>query len=243
MTTLHRDNGRVVAFVKGAPESVLPRCSFDLHDEQDTQLDRATILRQAHQFAERGHRVLAFACREFTELPELTSSNIESQLTFIGLVGLADPPRAEVPKAVADCRAAGIVPVLITGDHPDTAQHIARRVGIDDGTSSVMTGTELAKLSDEEFAQQVANIRVYARVDPAQKIRIVNALQQAGQFVAMTGDGVNDAPALKRAGIGVAMGRRGTEVAREAADVVPRRPTCFRQYQKVYPLYDDEQCG
>jgi len=220
MTTLHLDNGRVVAFVKGAPESVLPNCDTGLSRKADAEFDCEVALQKANALAERGYRVMAFAIREFPELPELSPATVESELTFIGLVGLADPPRAEVPRAVADCRTAGIVPVLITGDHPDTARHIARSVGIDDGDTQPMTGTELSGLTDDAFARQVGRIRIYARVDPEQKIRIVSALQQAGEFVAMTGDGVNDAPALKRAGIGVAMGLRGTDVAREAADMV-----------------------
>jgi Ca2+-transporting ATPase len=220
MTTLHQEDGHVVAFVKGAPETVLPNCSARTRRETEREFDRNAILRQATTLAEDGHRVLAVAFREFPELPELAHAKVEAELTFLGLVGLADSPRAEVPQAVADCRTAGIIPVLITGDHPDTARHIAWSVGIGDEDTPVMTGSELAELTDDEFAQRVGDIRVYARVDPEQKIRIVSALQQAGEFVAMTGDGVNDAPALKRAGIGVAMGQRGTDVAREAADMV-----------------------
>ena len=220
MTTLHKVDGYFVALVKGAPEALLPKCSAVSSRNTETELDRDAVLHQANTLAERGHRVLAFAFREFPELPELSSANVEKELTFLGLAGLADSPRAEAPQAVADCQTAGIVPVLITGDHPDTACHIAKSVGIGDVDTTVMTGRELAGLSDDEFAKRVRDIRVYARVDPEQKIRIVSALQQAGEFVAMTGDGVNDAPALKRAGIGVAMGQRGTDVAREAADMV-----------------------
>ncbi|RPI43269.1 MAG: cation-transporting P-type ATPase, partial [Betaproteobacteria bacterium] len=166
-----------------------------------------------------GLRVLAFAQRRLDALPtELT--DIETDLTYLGLVGLMDPPRPEAESAVADCRSAGIVPVMITGDHPATARAIAQRLGILNEGGRVVSGPELAALSEAELARQVKSIAVYARVDPAQKIRIVQALQTAGEFVAMTGDGVNDAPALKRADIGVAMGRGGTDVAREAAHMV-----------------------
>jgi Ca2+-transporting ATPase len=220
MTTLHRENGHIVAFVKGAPEVLVPKCSAVASRDPDRELDPDAILCQANALARDGDRVLAVAFREFPDLPELSAAAVETELTFLGLAGLADSPRPEAPQAVADCRTAGIVPVLITGDHPGTARHIARSVGIGDDESPVMTGTELAGLTDDEFDERVGDIRVYARVDPEQKIRIVSALQKAGEFVAMTGDGVNDAPALKRAGIGIAMGQRGTDVAREAADMV-----------------------
>ena len=165
--------------------------------------------------------MLAFARRELTALPEkLEAETVEKDMTFLGLVALIDPPRPEVPKAVADCLTAGITPVMITGDHPGTAMAIARRLGITQNEKAMLSGDELAELSDEQFARVVESIRVYARVTPKQKLRIVKALQLNGEFVAMTGDGVNDAPALKRAGIGVAMGQKGTDVAREAADMI-----------------------
>ena len=220
MTTLHKKDGNIIAYVKGAPEALVAKCNARAGRKPGSDLDREAILRQADSLAESGYRVLGFAYREFPEIPEFSSAQVEADLTFLGLVGLADPARAEAPQAVADCRTAGIVPVLITGDHPDTARHIAQSVGISDVGAPLMTGTELAALTDDEFAQRVGDVHVYARVDPEQKIRIVSALQEAGEFVAMTGDGVNDAPALKRAGIGIAMGLRGTDVAREAADMV-----------------------
>ena len=182
-------------------------------------MDSARVLQQAESLAAEGYRVLALAERRLEALPDPLEA-AEEELTFLGLVGLIDPPRPEVPRAVAECRTAGITPVMITGDHPGTALAIARRLGIADGPEELLTGSELVRLSDDELARRVTGLRVYARVDAEQKIRIVKALQSRGEFVAMTGDGVNDAPALERAGIGIAMGRKGTDVAREAADLV-----------------------
>ena len=221
MTTLHPSSGRVVAYIKGAPEKVLAQCSEALENETRGAFEAEAVLAEAAQLASEGYRVLAFAKREFSVLPEpLDAEKIEQQLTFLGLVALIDPPRPEVPQAVADCLTAGITPVMITGDHPGAAMAIARRLGISDDGQAMLSGDQLVNLSDEKFASQVESIRVYARVSPEQKIRIVKALQVNGEFVAMTGDGINDAPALKRASIGVAMGKKGTDVAREAADMV-----------------------
>jgi len=186
-----------------------------------TALDRDAVLEQAEQLANLGYRVLAIAMREFPQLPEIDSvDSLETELCLLGLVGLIDPPREEALRAVEQCINAGITPVMITGDHPATAQAIAHRLNINAENGEVLTGDELDCLSDEEFKLRVRHIRVYARVSPQQKIRIVNALQDAGEFSAMTGDGVNDAPALKRADIGIAMGEKGTDVAREASDMV-----------------------
>ena len=221
MTTLHRRGTGAIAYTKGAPESVLPRCATLASADGSEPLSRETILAAAERMAAEGLRVLAVAQREWTALPtEPDPDVVEAGLAFVGLVGLIDPPRREVRDAVGVCIAAGITPVMITGDHPATARAIARELGIVRSGDRVMTGAELAQLSDDDFARQVTDIRVYARVDPAQKIRIVEALQSRGEFVAMTGDGVNDAPALRRADIGVAMGKGGTDVAREASSLV-----------------------
>ncbi len=221
MTTLHRHADRIVAFTKGAPEQVLDGCGDRLTQTGTVSLDRPAILAAAEAMARNGLRVLAIAYRGLQELPAaLEPSAIEADQTFLGLVGLLDPPRPEARDAVALCQSAGIHVVMITGDHPATAGAIAHALGIAHGTEGIMTGRELARLSLEEFERRVADIRVYARVAPEQKIKIVKALQDRGEFVAMTGDGVNDAPALRRADIGVAMGRGGTDVAREAAHMV-----------------------
>jgi Ca2+-transporting ATPase len=167
-------------------------------------------------------RVLAFAYRNSAALPESEQpEDLERDLTFLGFVGLIDPPRSEAKQAVSLCKSAGITPVMITGDHPATAKAIAYQLGIlADEDGRVMTGAELANLDQHAFEAEVELVRVYARVDPAQKIKIVRALQDQGEIVAMTGDGVNDAPALKAADIGIAMGKGGTDVAREAARMV-----------------------
>jgi Ca2+-transporting ATPase len=221
MTTLHQTSETVTAYIKGAPEQVLQQCNQGLDNGGVTVFEAAAVLAEASRLADEGYRVLAFAKREFSHLPEsLDAQTIERDLTFLGLVALIDPPRPEVPQAVNDCQTAGITPVMITGDHPGTAMAIARRLGITDDDRAMLSGDELAKISDEKFARLAETIRVYARVTPEQKLRIVKALQVNGEFVAMTGDGVNDAPALKRAGIGVAMGQKGTDVAREASDMV-----------------------
>jgi Ca2+-transporting ATPase len=223
MTTFHPwENGRIIAFTKGAVEEILERCEAAFGDGGQEAVDRANILEAAEQIAGDGLRTLGFAMRVWDAVPDsLTSEQVETGMVFIGMVGMMDPPRPEAAEAVAMCRSAGIRPVMITGDHPLTAAIIARRVGIvRDETRPVMTGQELAQLSLEEFEDRVERIRVYARVAPEQKLKIVEALQKKGHFVAMTGDGVNDAPALKRADIGVAMGITGTDVSKEASHMI-----------------------
>ena len=222
MTTFHRVAGGFVAYTKGAPESVLPRCTAQWTPEGRAPLDNAALLAQAGQLAAQGLRVLALARRGHARLPDTNALDaVESELELLGLIALIDPPRPEAQAAVRDCISAGITPVMITGDHPATARAIAHRLGIvDTPDAPVLTGADLARLDAATLQQRVEQVRIYARVDPAQKIRIVEALQARGHFVAMTGDGVNDAPALKRADIGVAMGRGGTDVAREASSLV-----------------------
>ena len=221
MTTLHREGSEVVAFTKGAPEQVVALCDGQLTGNARITLDTAAILDRAERMAAEGLRVLVLAYRTWPDLPaELTPENVERGLTFLGLVGLMDPPREEAKEAVALCKSAGITPVMITGDHPATARAIALRLGIIEDNDAVLTGQELAKLPLDEYEARVEGIRVYARVSPEQKITIVKGLQDQGEFVAMTGDGVNDAPALQRADIGIAMGLTGTDVARESSHMI-----------------------
>ncbi len=218
MSTLHAQGSGWQVCVKGAPESVLPLCGAGA--------DQQEALAIAQGWAARGLRVLAVARRalpagDLDALAAQPAEAFERDLALLGLVGLIDPPRPETRTAVAECRTAGVRPVMITGDHPATALAIARELGIaTDGADGVLAGAEMARLDDAALAALVPRVSVYARMDPAQKIRIVQALQASGQFVAMTGDGVNDAPALRRADIGVAMGQGGTDVAREAASLV-----------------------
>ena len=222
MTTFHRHADNLVAYTKGAPESVLPCCAWQWTPDGPTLLDLVKVMADAHALAEQGLRVLALARREHVFLPDTNAlGDVESQLQFLGLIALIDPPRPEAATAVQDCLNAGITPIMITGDHPATARAIAHRLGIvNDSSAPVLTGQDLATLDEAALRQRVEQVRVYARVDPSQKIRIVQALQAQGHIVAMTGDGVNDAPALKRADIGIAMGQGGTDVARESASLV-----------------------
>jgi Ca2+-transporting ATPase len=216
MTTLHETPDGMVAYAKGAPEVILGDCTRLLDGSGERALDdaeRRELVAAARQMASEALRVLAVARRSNT-----TRETAERDLTFLGLIGMIDPPRPEAKRAVEKCRRAGITPVMITGDHPLTAEAIARELGIlTDGRA--VTGAELESMDDAELERQIETIQVYSRVSPVHKLRIVTALQAKGHSVAMTGDGVNDAPALKRADIGVAMGITGTDVANEAAEM------------------------
>jgi Ca2+-transporting ATPase len=240
MTTVHEtDHGRV-AFIKGGADVVLGLCTRALVHGETLPLDAALLERiHAHNtaFADSGFRTLAFAMRDMADVPgaeagrhpgNLDAQTLERELTYVGILGLVDPPRDEVPAAIAECHRAGIQVAMITGDHALTARAIARDIGLLPSEAvagaaaahQVINGPEIEAMSDDELDAVVGDARVYARVNPEHKLRIVSALKRRGEVVAMTGDGVNDAPALKRADIGIAMGRVGTDVARDASDLV-----------------------
>jgi Ca2+-transporting ATPase len=222
MTTIHKWTDGYVSFTKGAIDVLIEKSKDILTSDGPRALKAADIYGANERMAADGLRVLGVAMRNWDRLPDdISFENIEADLTILGLTGMMDPPRDEAKDAVAVCQRAGIKPVMITGDHPLTARVIAQRLGIvDDDSTAVLSGSELEQLSLEEFEERVEQIKVYARVAPEQKLKIVTALQDKGQFVAMTGDGVNDAPALKRADIGVAMGITGTDVSKEASSMI-----------------------
>ncbi|MEW5948451.1 MAG: HAD-IC family P-type ATPase [Thermodesulfobacteriota bacterium] len=218
MATLHRHRGKEFVFIKGAPERVFDLCTACMAGED---LKRRDLLRVANNLAKDGLRVLAMAYKEAPhDTEELTHHDVEGKLIFAGLQGMIDPPRPEAVEAVKGCKKAGIRVVMITGDHAVTAKAIANKLSIGRDEPEVLTGKEIEIMSDEELFNKVKKVFVYARVSPQHKLRITQQLLKHGDIVAVTGDGVNDAPALKAAHIGVAMGRTGTDVAREASDMV-----------------------
>ena len=226
MSTLHRQqDGAIRQFTKGAPDEVLKKCTHYLNENGHivpmTDEYRETILEANRNMAGRALRVLAAALRDWSAMPEEeTPELLEHDLCFIGLTGMIDPVRPEVKDAIIECRSAGIRPIMITGDHIDTARAIANELGILDGGLRAITGAELDQMDDETFMRELEHISVYARVQPEHKTRIVNAWRRAGYVTAMTGDGVNDAPSIKSADIGVGMGITGTDVTKGVADMV-----------------------
>ena len=216
MTTFHKTEKGIIAITKGAVELLLEK----LDENQKSLIPE--LESKVNEMAEKGYRVIGYAIKEMESLPELHNvAVIESAMTLIGFVGIIDPPREEAKQAVAECKLAGIIPIMITGDHKLTAIAIAKQLGIMVSEEDlVLSGSELAALTEQEFDSIVEKVRVYARVNPEQKLKIVNALHDRGQIVAMTGDGVNDAPALKNADIGIAMGINGTEVSKEASHLI-----------------------
>lgn len=225
MTTVNRGpDGKISVFTKGGLDELISRCDRILIDGEIKPLTRkeTEVINEANiEMAEQALRVLAAGYKDVDSIPsEMTSEAVEKGLIFLGMAGIIDPPRVEVRDAVMTCRAAGIKPVMITGDHKITAIAIAEALDIKEEGEIALTGAELDKMSDEELSARIEDISVYARVSPEHKVRIVKAFRKRGEIVAMTGDGVNDAPALKLADIGVAMGITGTDVSKEAADVV-----------------------
>lgn len=246
MTTVHRmPDGRHLAFVKGAPEVLLQRCvSAQRHDQQQPLTDdsRAQILAANEKMAKDALRVLAIAYKEVRADGPHDEETVERGLTFLGLVGMMDPPRDEAKEAVRICRQVHIRPIMITGDHKLTAVAVAAEIGIYREGDRALTGDDLSRMSDEQFEGIVDRVTVYARVSPMDKLKIVRAWKNRGEVVAMTGDGVNDAPALKHADIGIAMGISGTDVAKEAADMVladDNFATIVRAIERGRWIYDN----
>ena len=223
MATLHEDGGKHIIFVKGSPERVLGMCQTRMVDGKIKPIDRAErgeILAKVDEMAGDALRLLAMAYREITPESGSIDENDLMGMTFLGIQGMIDPAREEAIEGVAKCKSAGIRVVMATGDHAKTARAVARKLGIGIDAEKVVTGEELSKMSDDELHNVVADVSVYARVAPEDKFRITRALQKHGEVVAMTGDGVNDAPALSAADIGIAMGITGTEVSKEASDMI-----------------------
>lgn len=225
MTTVHRNqDGQIVQYTKGAPDEIVKRCTsvyIDGKSVEMTEEKRSEILAQNKAMADKALRVLAVALKILDSEPDdYQSETMEKDMCFVGLTGMIDPVRPEVLPAIEECRKAGIRPIMITGDHKDTAVAIAMQLGIITDPSQAITGAELDKISDEDFVNEVENFSVYARVQPEHKTRIVNAWRAKGYITAMTGDGVNDAPSIKNADIGVGMGITGTDVTKNVADMI-----------------------
>ena len=224
MSTINEDNGGKIVYTKGAIEGLIDRCTKAIIDGKEVKLTakiRQSILETNNEMSSRALRVLGFAYKKIDEVPkEITTDNLENDLIYLGLAGMIDPPRPEVKQAVKECFSAGMIPIMITGDSLSTATAIAKEIGILTDGKKAITGQELDAMSDLEFEKEIKNIRVYARVSPENKVRIVKVWKKLGKTVAMTGDGVNDAPALKTADIGVGMGITGTEVSKSVASMV-----------------------
>ena len=225
MTTIHRANdGTYFSCTKGAPDEILKRCTSVWRDGRKqpmTEAFRQEILSQNKAMADQALRVLAAAGRAWNQMPSSQEPDfLEQDLCFLGLCGMIDPVRPEVVDAIRECHGAGIRPVMITGDHKDTAVAIAKELGILEAGRKAVTGAEIDQLSDEELDRRIEEYAVYARVQPEHKVRIVDAWKRKGRITAMTGDGVNDAPSIKRADIGIGMGITGTDVTKNVADMV-----------------------
>ena len=223
MTTVHDCSDRIVQYTKGAPDEILKRCTKCLDGGKVIELTdskRNEILSKNKEFADKALRVLAGAYKELPSVPDEYDVSLENGLIFIGLVGMIDPVRPEVKAAIDECKTAGIRPIMITGDHKDTAVAIAKQLGIISDASEAITGAQLNDLSDDEFLDAVEKYSVYARVQPEHKVRIVKAWKKKGMVTAMTGDGVNDAPSIKSADIGIGMGITGTDVTKNVADMI-----------------------
>ncbi|MCO7137424.1 cation-translocating P-type ATPase [[Clostridium] leptum] len=223
MTTVHRIKDKWIAYTKGAVDEMVPLCTHILtsHGVRPiTEDDRIHITKLCLHMSENALRVLGFAMKTLSSVPEEDEDNLEFDMTFIGAVGMIDPPRREVAESIRTCREAGIRTIMITGDHKVTAMAIAKELGIYQDGNTVLSGDELDAMTDQELDQWVKNTTVFARVSPADKLRIIQSLKRTGEVAAMTGDGVNDSPALKAADIGVAMGVTGTDVAKDASDMI-----------------------
>ncbi len=224
MSTFNKDGKKIIQCTKGAPDVILQRCTHYLKNGEICKLDEAAkkeIANKNKTMSQKALRVLAAAYRVYDAVPsDLTSESRENSMVFIGLVGMIDPVRPEVIDAVKNCKSAGIKPIMITGDHKDTAIAIGKQLGIINNDSEALTGTELDKISDNDLVKIIQNINIYARVQPNHKVRIVEGFKSLGKVVAMTGDGVNDAPSIKRADIGIGMGLTGTDVTKNVADMV-----------------------